>query len=345
VEVDVVGDRTEVPELAGRRRPDLLLVNDDDLAYSKIRLDEHSFETGAHHLDAFADSMPRSLVLGAAWDMTRDAESPARSFLELVLRAMSTETDSTGLRLLLAQLSTTVRLYVAPEHRATARRRASESLHELAAAAEPGSDRQLQLVTAFAAHATSPEQVALVRGLLDGSTTFDGLAVDTDMRWSLLTSLVAAGGAGEDEIAAELRRDATADGQRAAAAARAAVPTPEAKAAAWASVVESDELPNAVTESVIHGFSRVQDPELLRPYVKPYFAAIERIWSTRTNEIAQQVVVGLYPTALADQELLEMSDAWLESTPDAVPALRRLVSENRDAVARALRVQARDHES
>jgi aminopeptidase N len=345
VEVDVVGDRTEVPELAGRRRPDLLLVNDDDLGYAKIRLDDHSFGTGVRHLDSFSDSMPRSLVLGAAWDMTRDAESPARAFVELMLRALSSESDSTVLRLLLARLSTTVRLYVAPEHRGVTRNRVSECLRELAFAAEPGSDQQLQLVTAFAALATTPDQLAVVRGLLDGSTELEGLAVDTDMRWSLLTSLVAAGGAGEADIAAELRRDPTADGQRAAAAARAAVPTPEAKSAAWASVVESDDLPNAVIESVIHGFSRVEDPELLRPYVKPYFDAIERVWATRTNEIAQQVVVGLYPTALADAELLEATDAWLEGTPDAVPALRRLVSENRDAVARALRVQARDHES
>src|SRR4051812_15105657 len=191
VEVDVVGDRTAVPELAGRRRPDLLLVNDDDLAYAKIRLDEHSFETGVRHLDAFGDSMPRSLVLGAAWDMTRDAETPARAFLELVLRALSTESDSTVLRLLLAQLSTTVRLYVAPEHREHARRQASECLHELVSGAEPGSDRQLQLVTAFASQATSSAQLSVVRGLLDGSTSFEGLTVDTDMRWSLLTSLVA----------------------------------------------------------------------------------------------------------------------------------------------------------
>ena len=345
VEVDVVGERTDVPALAGRRRPDLLLVNDDDLGYAKIRLDQHSFETGVRHLDAFADSMPRSLVLGAAWDMTRDAETPARAFVELVLRAVATESDSTVLRLLLAQLSTTVRMYVAREHREDVRAHVGECLHELAVAAEPGSDRQLQLVTAFAAQATSPEQVAVVRGLLDGSQPLEGLAVDTDMRWSLLTSLVAAGGAGEAEIEAELRRDPTADGQRDAAAARAAVPSADAKQAAWNGVVESPDLPNAVQESVIHGFSRVHDGELLRSFVKPYFAAIERVWAERTNEIAQQVVVGLYPTVLADEELLDASDAWLNGASDAVPALRRLVSENRDAVARALRVQARDHEA
>ena len=86
----------------------------------------------------------------------------------------------------------------------------------------------------------------------------------------------------------------------------------------------------------------MHDAELMRPFVDRYFAAIEDVWATRTNEIAQQIVIGLYPTRLADQALVDSSDAWLASRPDAVPALRRLVSENRDAVARALRVQERD---
>ncbi|GAB3589952.1 aminopeptidase N [Angustibacter peucedani] len=345
IETDVVGDRTEIPELVGRARPDLLLVNDDDLAYGKIRLDDASFATAVAHLDGFADSMPRSLVLGAAWDMTRDAESPARQFVELALRAIATESDSTVLRLLLAQLSTTARVYTAPEHRADVVAHVTATLLDLARSAEPGSDRQLQLVTAFASSARTPEHVDVVRGLYEGTGELEGLAVDTDMRWTLLTSLVSAGAVGEDAIERELDRDSTANGQRAAAVARAATPTAEAKTAAWDSVVESDELPNAVQESVILGIGRVHDAELLRPFVERYFAAIERVWATRTNEIAQQIVIGLYPTLLADQTLVDASDAWLEGHPDAVPAMRRLVTENRDAVARALRAQARDHEA
>ncbi|KQX65826.1 aminopeptidase N [Angustibacter sp. Root456] len=345
IELDLVGERVEVPELAGRPRADLLLVNDDDLAYTKIRLDEHSLATAVEHLDGFASSMPRSVVLGAAWDMTRDAESPAAQFVELALRAIATESDSTVLRLLLAQLTTTSRLYTAPERRTDVGAHVTTSLLDLARAAEPGSDQQLQLVTAFAQGARSEEHVAVVRGLLDGSAPLEGLAVDTDMRWTLLTSLVAAGAAGEDDIQAELDRDSTANGQRAAAAARAAIPTVQAKDAAWASVVESDELPNAVQDSVILGFGRVHDVELLRPFVPRYFAAIENVWATRTNEIAQQIVVGLYPTLLADEALVTATDEWLEAHPDAMPALRRLVAENRDGVARALRAQATDHQA
>jgi aminopeptidase N len=247
--------------------------------------------------------------------------------------------------MLLSQLSTATRVYVAPEHREDVRARVSDRFAELARSAEPGSDRQLQLVSAFAGYASSGEHVAFLAALLDGSQTLAGLAVDADMRWTLLTGLVAAGAAGRAEIDAELERDATANGARAAAAARAAIPTPAAKEEAWTSVAESDALPNAVQQSVIGGFGRVHDVELLRPYVGRYFAVIEDVWTTRTNEIAQQIVVGLYPMVLSDQGLLEATDAWVEGHPEAPSALRRLVIENRDTVARALRVQARDHEA
>ncbi len=342
VELDVRGASTPVPQLVGRKCPDLLLVNDDDLAYAKIRLDDRSFDTAVAHLDGFGSSMPRSLVLGAAWDMTRDAESSPRGFVDLALTAIAGETDSTVLRILLAQLTTAAQVYVAPEHRAEVVRHVTDRLRSLLERAEPGSDQQLQLMGAFAGLACSEQDVDLLRGLLDGTQSLPGLAVDTDMRWTLLTGLVGAGAAGDDEIDREQDRDDTANGRRSAALARAARPCAETKQQAWASVVDSDELPNAVQESVILGFGRVHDAELLRPFVDRYFAAIEDVWSTRTNEIAQQIVIGLYPTRLADQALVDSSDAWLAEHPDAVPALRRLVSENRDGVARALRVQERD---
>jgi aminopeptidase N len=342
VELDVSGASTPVPQLVGHQRPDLLLVNDDDLAYAKIRLDDRSFATAVEHLDGFGSSMPRSLVLGAAWDMTRDAESSPREFVELALSAIAGEKDSTVLRILLAQLTTTALVYVAPEHRAEVLATVTRRLRTLLEQAEAGSDQQLQLMGAFAGFAASQDDVALLRGLLDGTQMLSGLAVDTDMRWTLLTGLVEAGAADDDAIDREQDRDDTANGRRSAALARAARPTAEAKQQAWASVVDSDELPNAVQESVIIGFGKVHDVELLRPFVDKYFAAIEGVWATRTNEIAQQIVIGLYPTLLADQALVDSSDAWLEEHPDAIPALRRLVSENRDAVARALRVQERD---
>ena len=343
-ELDVDGPVTPVVELLGRSRPALVLVNDDDLAYAKIRLDARSLDVATGYLHAFEDSLPRTLVLGAAWDMTRDGEWGARRFVELVLGTVAHETDSTVVLVLLRQLGLALDLYVAPEHRETAATAAADRLWALAQAAAPGGDTQLQLVKAFAGRAATPAQLDAVAGLLDGTAPLEGLTVDTDLRWELLVSLVAGGRAGEPEIAAELERDATASGERAAATARAATPTPEAKAAAWRAVVDSDELSNTLQTSTITGFARVNDPTLLEPFVEPYFAALEDVWASRTNEMAQNIVVGLYPTLLTGTgvDLLGRTDAWLEQLGDRTPALRRLLVENRDGVRRALTAQARD---
>ncbi|UJP38607.1 aminopeptidase N [Cellulomonas palmilytica] len=344
VELDVDGPRTEVRELLGRHRPLLILLNDEDLAYAKVRLDELSMSAAIEHLGEFDSSLPRTLVWAAAWDATRDGETPGRDYVDLVLGNIAHETDSTVVLVLLRQLTTTLDLYVAPEHRAATAASAADRLLALAQDAPAGSDLQLQLVKAFAARAVTPEQLDVVVEILDDRTSFEGLTLDTDLRWELLTALVAGGRADETQIAAQLATDPTATGERAAAQARAAIPTPAAKAAAWAAAVEGD-LPNAIQAATIAGFARVHDRGLLLPFVGPYVEGLEKVWAERTNEMAQNVVVGLFPTALAGDEradVLASTDAWLESHPDAAPALRRLVLESRDGVRRALAAQEAD---
>ncbi|TDE97314.1 aminopeptidase N [Occultella glacieicola] len=348
VELDIDGAATPVPDFVGIDRPQLILVNDDDLAYAKVRLDEDSLATAVEHLRDFTESLPRSLVLAAAWDMTRDGEWPASRFIDLVTANIGAETDSTVVLVLLRQLATCVEFYTDPAAREQVAAEVAEALWSLAGAAAPGSDSQLQFVKAFAARASTTAQVDALRGLLAGDVTLDGLAVDTDLRWNLLNGLAAGGGAGEPEIAAELDRDSTAAGQRAAAAARASIPTAQAKEAAWAAVVDGAELPNAVQAAVIQGFGRAHDRALLAAFPDRYFDSLEKVWSERTNEIAQNIVVGLYPAQLADidtstgVDVLARTDEFLTRLGERTPSLRRLVVESRDSVRRALAAQAVD---
>ncbi len=342
IELDVDGESTELPQLVGRPVPDLLLVNDDDLAYAKIRLDERSLATALAHPRGFQDSLPRALVLGAAWDMTRDAEMSARDFAALVLASLPGETDSTLLRVLLGQLQVALHLYVAPAHRDAALASAVRDLRALAESAEPGSDAQLQLVGAYVALQSGGEDATFLRGLLDGTAVLDGLAVDTDMRWRLLISLAACGRATEADIDAELARDNTATGRERAEQARASLPTTEAKAAAWRRGVEETGLPNSILESVALGFATVHDTALLEPYVEKYHAMLDTVEDKGSHAIIEILVRGFYPTPLADARLHDASEAWLTTHPDAPAALRRLVTENRDPIARALRAQQRD---
>jgi len=342
LELDVVGERTDIPELIGTVAPDLLLVNDEDLAYAKIRLDERSLATALAHPRGFTDSLPRSLVVAALWDMTRDAEMRPRDFVDFVLASIPGESDSTLLRTMLTQLQTTVGSYLDPAHREEVRQSVLRRVHDLAGAAEPGGDAQLQLVTTYAALLRPGDDTAYARSLFDGSASLEGLAVDTEMRWTLLTALANAGSATEVEIDAERDRDNTATGRERAARARAAMPTPEHKAAAWREAVETDGLPNSVVEAIGIGFSRASDPDLLRPYVARYHDMLESMWTSRTHAIGEAIVVWFYPRSLADQDLLTATQTWLDGHADAEPALVRLVAENRDGIARALAAQDRD---
>jgi aminopeptidase N len=232
-------------------------------------------------------------------------------------------------------------LYADPAWAPTGRAALAATAHEAALAAEPGSDFQLAWVRALASLASTDDQLALLSGLLDGTASVPGLAVDTELRWALLHRLVVLGGADVEAIDAELERDATAAGQRHAASCRAARPTAEAKAEAWAAAVESDELPNAMQAAVISGIVNAEQTDLLEPYVEPYFAAVGEVWATRTAEMAQNIVVGLYPTLLVSPAVVQRTDDYLSSA-DVPPALARLLLEGRDGVVRALRARARD---
>ncbi len=340
-ELDVVGAKTEVPALVGRRQPDLVLVNDDDLTYAKVRLDERSLQTLLDHVGDFTESLPRALCWAAAWDMTRDAELPARDYVRLVLAGIGSETDIGVVQSLLRLAQSAVTVFCDPAWSPQGRAQLAGAAHDALLAAPPGSDLQLAWARTLGSTAGSPDQLALLQGLLDGSAEVPGLVVDTDLRWHLLQRLAALGRAGEDAVEAELARDRTAAGERSAAVARSAMPTREAKARAWQLAVEDDALPNALQGAVIGGFWQVDQLELLAEWVEPYFAVLDQVWRTRTSEMARNVVVGLYPALLVSPDVVARTDAYLQAT-DAAPALRRLLLEARDGVARALRARERD---
>jgi len=341
IELDVDGERTEVPELAGRPRPALILLNDDDLAYAKIRLDGVSHATALAHLADIADPLARSLVWGAVWDATRDAETPARDYVRLVLDNVAAETESTTLRTVLANLIQAGHLYVAPDAREGVLVQIADRLLALAREAAPGSDAQFQFLKSFATVARTPAHAAALQGLLDGSEELAGLEIDTDLAWELLIGLVACAGAGEPEIATALERDTTATGQQAAANARAAIPTAEAKRAAWDSLFARADASNLIVRSTALGFQRANDVHLLEPFRDRYFDSLLEVWNSRSYAIASALIVGMYPAALADEALRDAGRAWLASNP-GVPALRRLVVENLAGTERALAAQARD---
>jgi aminopeptidase N len=335
VELDVHGARTDVAELIGLARPDLVLLNDDDLAYAKIRLDDESLRAATENLGGIASPLARSLIWGSVWDSTRDAETSPRDFVRLVLAQIATETESTILRTVLGQLILTATTYVAPEHRAAIVTEVGDALWLLARNALAGSDAQFQFVKSFASVASTDAQLAEIDLLRTGAVPLEGLDIDTDLGWELLIALVAGGKAGSTEIDAMLASDNTATGAQSAAHARAAIPTAEGKQAAWSSLIDVDTAPNTIVRVTGLGFLRANDTALLEPFVAKYFAMLQGIWASRSYSIAEKLVVGLYPAPLANQALADATHAWLDTNAEP-PALRRLVIENLAGVERAL---------
>ena len=339
VELDVVGDRTAVPELIGVHQPDLLLINDDDLAYTKIRLDARSAQTLVDGIGELRDSLARALCWTAAWDMTRDAELSARDWVALVRSGLPHEGDIGVLQAVVRQAVSALYLFTPAEQREQGLQEFAGFLHDQALAAPGGSDQQLALFRAFTSIARTDDQLsAIERAVYEGNAP-EGLALDADLRWSLVHRLVATGRASDELIDQEFDRDHTASGERQAAAARAAVPTDAAKDAAWRAAVETDELPNALLGATIAGLNSPDHSELNRRLIDRYFDMLDEAWRTRTNDTAQSLVVGLYPGFIVEQQIIDRTEQYL-ATHEAPPALRRLLLEGADGVRRSLQAQA-----
>ncbi len=347
LELDVDGDRTEVDELIGLAQPDLLLVNDDDLAYCKVRLDERSLRTLATGgIARLADSLPRALAWSAAWDMTRDGDLAARDYIALIVAGAGHETDIGLLQSLTRQALRSVDVYADPQWAPEGYRLLAEQAWAELNAAAPASDHQLAWAHAFLGSARGDQNTAIIAELLDGTRTIDGLVLDDELRWAFVQALAARGSFSPEQIEVEQQRDNTAAGIRHAATARALIPTEAAKAEAWHLAFDDDTLANATQQAVIGGFANQNYDGLMTPYVPRYFAEIEGVWNRRTSELAQNVVVGMFPSwaSAVDPSTLAAADEFLAKS--GLPsALRRLVSEGRADVARSLRARARDQQA
>jgi aminopeptidase N len=351
-ELDIDGQETEVPALVGVSRGKLILVNDDDLTYCSLRLDTESLQTALARIADIAEPLPRTLVWSAAWEMTREAELRARDFVALVSGGIHAETEVGVAQRLLLQAQTALTSYAEPgwarEHGWP---QYADRLLELARAAAPASDHQLAFVNTLCSSVLSPRHVELLTTLLDTDPAELGLAgvnVDTDLRWRIVNALAAAGAIDADgpatpTIDAEAQRDPTAAGKRHSAQAAAARPQPDVKEKAFTAVVEDDTLANITARAIIAGFAGPGQGELLQPFTARYFAAIPGVWARRSSEVAQTVVIGLYPYWDISDAAIAAADEFLTAPDSEVPAaLRRLVLEGQAAIKRSVRARRFD---
>jgi aminopeptidase N len=339
-EFDTTGEITEISELVGEKTADLFLINDGDLVYTKVRFDQRSVQTLTNHLGDISDPIARVLAWIATWDMWRDAEVSSHDFAHLVLQGLKTEPLINVVAGLGSHLVGTVEVFSDPARREELRLAVSTEVEKVLRSASAGSDIQLQLTRTFAAIAITPEQIEFLRSILAGG--LNGLTIDRDLRWYLTIALAERGEVTPAEIAAVLATDQTLTGELSSAEAMAALPDPAIKAETWKSLI-NDELSTSMRSTLQKGFMKARQQEILATYVDPYFEALLKMWSNSSFEVASTSVEALYPRYVITQETLDKTDAWLNGIGSGTPeVLRRLVSEGRDSLARALRIQKRD---
>ncbi len=346
--VDVVGARTAVPELTGQNAPALLLLNDDDHSYAKVRLDARSLQTALTHLNRMVDPLARSLVWSALWNATRDAVLPAEHYVRAVCAHARGEADIALLQSVADNAVFALSHYCPQAARGRVRQTLLAAVVSHLNAAAPGSDEQLVWARTLAALGRGTDDaVPPIRALLDGSGVPDGLQVDSALRWLLWEALAARGQATFVELDAELAAQVTAQTRASRVRAGASLPDADVKAQAWASAVADVVLTNELLSATVEGF-KIGNSSLLAPYAEPYFAALNNIWEERSIEIAARLVRGLFPghqdltpgnNPLAHPVLVR-TDAWLATNSQASSGLRRLVVEQRDHLLRALTAQA-----
>ena len=343
IELDIDGERTDVPALVGVPAPAVVLLNDGDLSYAKIRVDR-GLDVVVDRIHEFRDPVARALLWGATWDMCRDAQLPASDYVELVTRGVAVETDLTAVTAVLSQAETAVRYYTPPVARPALAPRWTAGLVRLVKDADPGSDHQLAIVRALASSLTTVAGADLLRAWLAGDEVPAGLVVDTDLRWRFVTQLAQLGGLDDAGIDAELARDNTATGAEKAAGARAVRPDDDAKAEAWRLAVEEASVPNATHTQICAHFWALDQERVLKPYVDAWFEVMADIaaqrngWGQRSLAIRKNVGELLFPRPFGDRALLARIDEWMATT-ELTDSVRRMVSERRDDVERALRCQ------
>jgi aminopeptidase N len=342
IDVDIAGPLTELTELTGVRAADVLLLNEGDHSYLKLRLDDRSMATVVDHIGGFESSLTRALCWMAAWDMVRDAELPAREYTKLACSGLPAETDVNLITATLSGLRVAVlATYADPEWAPTGWTMLNDTARDTMLAAEPGSGIQLLWARAFISSARSPERLAELKGWLDGDGVPDGLTIAGELRWLLVQALAANGVLTRDDVDAEHANDQTASGDKEAATATALLPDPAVKAEVWEELTARQEPANWKARALLLGFQHTSQVELTKPYAQKYLDVAAEIWANRSSEPAQEFVVYGYPALQVSDEMVAATDAWLAQEGNPAP-LRRLIGEGKDAVVRALAARAAD---
>ncbi|MEV1062277.1 aminopeptidase N [Streptomyces sp. NPDC050263] len=323
------------------KRPALLLLNDQDLTYTKIRFDPESFETIRTNLSGLPDPLTRAVVWNALRDAVRDGELAPTAYLEAARAHLPQETDLALVQGVLAFASgQAADRYLTPDRRPAALATLTALCRDLIRRTEDGDHPGLRLIAVrhYIDVAAHPETIAA--WLADG-TVPGGPELDPDLRWRVLARLAVLGATDEAAIAAELARDPSATGREGAARCRAALPDPDAKHTAWAAMFDHDDLSNYLFTATAQGFWQPEQADLVREYVPRFYKDAVAVAARRGPAIADAAGRWAFPAHAVDPDTLRLGQECLaDADVDPIPALRRKLVDQLDDLARVLKVRS-----
>ncbi|MFV0136588.1 aminopeptidase N [Streptomyces sp. HMX87] len=334
----------DVPQTEPRaigKPPALLIPNDADLTYAKVRFDPESFQAVLAHLSGLPDPLTRAVVWNALRDAVRDGELAPTVYLEAARTHLPRETDLAVVQGVLAFAHSQIAdRHLTPEQRPAALATLTAVCRDLIRRTEDGDHPGLRLIAVRHRIDTAAQPDTIAAWLADGIVP-GGPELDPELRWRVLTRLAVLGATDETAIAAELDRDPSAAGQEGAARCRAALPDPAAKARAWDAMFAADDradLSNYLFTATAQGFWQPEQADLVRDYVPRYFADAVAVAARRGPAIADAAGRWAFPAHAVDAETLRLGEECLADA-DPIPALRRKLADQLDDLARALRVR------
>ncbi|MFH8975622.1 aminopeptidase N [Streptomyces sp. NPDC017890] len=331
----------DIPQTEPRpigKRPALIVLNDGDLTYAKIRFDTDSFQTLRTSLSGLPDPLTRAVAWNALRDAVRDGQLPATTYLDIARAHLPHETDLALVDGVLTFAATQVAdRYLTPAQRPAALTTLTDLCRDLIRRTEDGDHPGLRLIAVRHRIATAAHPDTIAAWLADGSIP-GGPELDPELRWRILTRLAVLGATDEAAIAAELERDPSDTGQEGAAHCRAALPHPDAKSRAWHAMFTTDDLSNYLFTATAKGFWQPEQADLVRDYVPRYYTEAVAVAARRGPAIADAAGRWAFPAHAVDTDNLRLGQECLTDA-DPTPALRRKLTDQLDDLARALRVR------
>ncbi|MFE7114859.1 aminopeptidase N [Streptomyces sp. NPDC057654] len=340
-ETELPADGTTHSHTRPGRRPALVLLNDNDLTYTKIRLDPHSWDTALHHLSGLPDPLTRATVWNAARDMVRDGALAPAAYLDAARAHLPHETTTPITHAVLTFARTHITdHYVTTEARPVALTTLTDLCHDLLTRTENGGHGiRLTAVRTLIDSATTPDTL---HDWLHAGAVPGGPALDPELRWRALTRLAVLGATTPADIDAELARDPSATGREGAARCHAALPDTTAKATAWHALFETDDLSNYLFNATAQGFWQPEQLDLVQPYLTRYYPAATALATRRGTTLAVSAATHAFPHPLVTHENLRLGEECLTTT-GPTPTLRRRLGDQLDDLKRALNIRDTTH--